>query len=352
MTVHGVAMPGFERVAEAFVDVIEFGGGPAQFTLLHHGQVVVDMWAGVDPDALVHVWSATKPFAALGVLKLIASGRLDLDDLVVDHWSTYGDASTTVRMLLSHQAGRVAWPAGTTVADVIDRVRSTQIIEGMTPEWTPGTAPGEHALTYGHLCAGLVYAVTGESLGALVRREVCEPLGIDMHIGVLSADLARCVDLIGLGHTWAALACSTPEFDRVLSTPPGLLDTEVVNSTAWRQAEVAAVNGHASARGLARFYQLVLDADPRLLPIELIAEALRLQAVGVDRVLKRDVRWGLMGQLYDEPPGSVGMGGIGGTVAFGDPLHGLAFAFVPVRMGGFERADALEMAALASVDPL
>jgi CubicO group peptidase (beta-lactamase class C family) len=349
MTVHGVAMPGFERVAATFIDVVESGGGPAQFCLMQHGRTVVDLWAGVDPDALVHVWSATKPFAALGVLRLVASGRAGIDDRVVDHWPAYGDTTTTVRHVLSHQAGRPAWPPGTTVADVIDRERSLRIIETMQPEWAPGEAVGEHALTYGHLCAGVVHAVTGESLGALLRREVCEPLGIDMHIGVLPADLARCVDLIGLDPAWAALACSTRQFERVLTSPPGLLDTEAVNSVAWRQAEVAAVNGHASARGLAKFYRLILEADPGLLPGALLAEARRPQAVGVDQVLERDVRWGLMGQLYDEPQGSFGMGGIGGTVAFGDPLHGLAFAFVPVRMGGFERAEALERAALAAV---
>jgi CubicO group peptidase (beta-lactamase class C family) len=59
-----------------------------------------------------------------------------------------------------------------------------------------------------------------------------------------------------------------------------------------------------------------------------------------------DVTWGLGFGLLD---GGFGMGGIGGSLGWADPGRGVALAYVTTRMGGFDRAEALERALLSSV---
>lgn len=324
----GVA-PAFAPVADAFAA----HGAGSQLVVVVRDRLAVDLADGVDPDALVHLWSAGKPVAALAVLHLVGQGRLALDDPVVRHWPSYGDEATTVRHLLAHGAGRASFPEGTTVDDLVDEGRARALLQSAPPTWRPGTAVGEHALTYGTLLGGLVRSVDGRSLGTLLREEVLP--GRDVRVGVPDADLARCADLHGLGPSLAASVSSSLVGDR--PWPAGLVDGDVVNSRRWRQAEVAAVNAHASARALAQLYADLLAG--RLPPAPLRAEAVRVQASGVDRVLGRQASWGLGFSVDDA---GWGMGGVGGTSAWADPRSGVAFAFVTTRMGTHERADALE----------
>jgi hypothetical protein len=92
----------------------------------------------------------------------------------------------------------------------------------------------------------------------------------------------------------------------------------VVNGAAWRRAEIPAINGHATARGIARLYGLLADDEPPpagwLISPALLDEALSDQAVGEDVFLRRHARWGLGFQL-DEDGFGHGRGSGGGEPA-------------------------------------
>ena len=71
-----------------------------------------------------------------------------------------------------------------------------------------------------------------------------------------------------------------------------MLDVDVVNSAAYRAAEVPAVNGHGTARAVARFYGGLaaggeLDGVGLLSP-QAVDEALRPHAAGRDELLEDD----------------------------------------------------------------
>ena len=51
------------------------------------------------------------------------------------------------------------------------------------PWWTPGTAHGYHAITYGWLVGELVRRVDGRSIGRFFREEIVHPLALDAFIG-------------------------------------------------------------------------------------------------------------------------------------------------------------------------
>ena len=129
--------------------------------------------------------------------------------------------------------------------------------------------------------------------------------------------------------------------DLVLGNPPGLRDSDVVNTDAWRRAEVPAVNGHMTARGLAGLYADLVSGTSTLLSPGLLAEATTAQASGQDIVLDDDAEWGL-GFGLDET--GYGMGGVGGSAGWADVSHGYAIGFVTRLMGTHERLDRLDTA--------
>jgi CubicO group peptidase (beta-lactamase class C family) len=109
--VHGTVATGFQSVRAAFERCFaEQGETGAAFVALVNGRPVADLWGGEGfaRDALVHVYSVTKPMSAFCVLVLVDRGVLGLDEKMTRYWPEFGQARkehTTVRQALSHQAG-------------------------------------------------------------------------------------------------------------------------------------------------------------------------------------------------------------------------------------------------------
>lgn len=358
--IHGEVAPGYEAVAEAvaglFADGQESGASAAAF---HDGRMVVDLWGGsVGRESLVHVYSVSKPFAAACALWLVDRGVLGLDARVAELWPEYargGKQDTTLRHLLSHQAGLPAWRAPQPLEALIDHERAAELLAAEPAWWPPGTAHGEHALFYGTLLGEIVRRADGRSLGALFRDEFARAWDLDVHIGLTSADEARVAPLADPGGLWpGALLDGRDEAYRLaLDNPPALAHLDVVNSHPWRQAEVPAVNAHATARGIARFYAGLLGGGEldgtRVLSERTVAAMTSPQAAGRDRVLGQDVTWGLGVGLED---GGWGMGGIGGSLGWALPTRGVALGYATTRIGGYERALAFEASLLSAIDAL
>ena len=127
------------------------------------------------------------------------------------------------------------------------------------PAWTPGTQHGESALFYGHLLGEIVRRIDGRSFGTYFREEIAGPFKIDIHIGVDDDIATRIANVEDPGEKWRMqmLEGASDLRRRALGNPVDLLVTDVLNSTRWRKAEIPGVNGHASARGLARLHGIL-----------------------------------------------------------------------------------------------
>jgi CubicO group peptidase (beta-lactamase class C family) len=340
----------FGAVREAFEAVLAPPRGTgAAVAAWCDGAWVVDLWGGVADakgaspwraHSLVQPYSVTKPFAAVCALRLVDRGMLELDAPVQVYWPEFA-APATVRHLLSHQAGIVALDEPVDTDVFYDWDRMCALLAAQQPSWPPGERCGESALFYGHLVGELVRRVDGRSLGEHLREDVCGPAGLEFFVGLRPGELQRAVDLTGFGDAFdRSTAAERPElFRRAMSNPPGSRDPDVVNSARWRAAEIPAINGHGTARGVAGLYAALLEG--RILSSDALREATTAQCRGVDAVFGHEAAWGL-GFALDA--GCFGMGGLGGSYGGCCADGRYAFGFVTGTMGDHQPGLALENA--------
>jgi CubicO group peptidase (beta-lactamase class C family) len=348
MDVEGYVDARFSPVRERFAEVI--GGQPGTgtaFAAWGEDRLVADLWGGwADPGrrrpwterSLVQPYSVSKPFAAVCALRLVEAGRLDLDAPVQRYWPQFR-APATVRHILSHQAGVVALAEPVPTEAFYDWDWLCALLAAQEPSWAPGTAHGESALFYGHLVGELVRRVDGRSIGRFLREEICGPAGLEFAFGLGPEQQARAVDLTGLDDAFRAdnAADRPPLYRLAIANPPGAQDGDVINSAAWRAAEIPAINGHGTARAVAGFYRAL--ASHRLLAPGLLDEATGPQCAGTDQVFGHHNMWGLGFGIDDD---GYGMGGLGGSYGGACTTGGYTIGFVTGSVGSFDRVDALE----------
>jgi CubicO group peptidase (beta-lactamase class C family) len=348
--VSGHVGSGFGEVREVFTEVLARQPGTgAAFAVWRSDEWVVDLWGGwadaehTRPwtrDTLVMPYSVTKPFAALCVLVLADRRVVDLDAPIQTWWPELR-ARTTLRQVLSHRAGLVVLTEPAPEDVFYDWDAMCALLERQEPLWEPGTAQGESALFYGHLLGEVVRRVDGRTLGRFLREEICEPHGLDFHVGLGPAELDRVADLTGFGEELSRSSQGAPElYAAAIGNPPGARDPAVLNSRRWRTAEIPAINGHGTARAVAGMY-VALQQGALLSPPMMAALTTGLPEEPELVVGGGTRSWGL-GVGLD--PDGYGMGGVGGSFGWWSEGGQYACGFVTGHIGGHDRGDLLENA--------
>jgi CubicO group peptidase (beta-lactamase class C family) len=330
----------------------EHGEVGAAVAVTLEGRPVVDLWAGSTDrartrpwrrDTLVNVFSVGKPMAALCLLMLVERGQVDLDAPVAAYWDEFaaaGKAGVTVRMLLAHRAGLPAIRRLLPRLSMYDWPLMTSALAAEKPWWEPGSKHGYHVNTFGFLVGELVRRVSGEAIGAFLKRMISGPLDADFHFGAAAGKHRRVADFLFAEVTSELLDPATPLLvQRTYMNPPGVSGLGTVNTRGWRAAEMPSTNAHATARGVAKIYSALAAGGAldgiRLLAAETLELATSEASCGLDAVLNRPSRFGLGFQLSqpERPlgpnPRSFGHFGAGGSLGFADPDRALAFAYTP-----------------------
>ena len=155
-----------------------------------YGLADVESGRPVTPNTLFQAASISKPVAALAALRLVESGRVDLDGDVNAHltsWRVPGNeftegAPVTLRGLLTHRAGLTVWgfpgygpderaPDGPGVLDGRGNTDPVRVYK----------APGESWRYSGGgytVMQQLVADVHGAPFAAVMREEVLDPIGM------------------------------------------------------------------------------------------------------------------------------------------------------------------------------
>ena len=347
----------FSAVRAAFAaNFAERGEVGAAVTVMVDGEALVELvggWADAGrtrpwmADTMVDFYSVGKAMVALLALQAVDDGRVGLDDPVASIWPEFaagGKATATVRHALCHRAGVPAIRQPLTDDDLWHWDRMTAAVAATDAWWEPGTRHAYHTNTYGHLVGEIVRRTTGQLPGEQLRV-VAEPLGADLWFGVPEAEQVRCAEIIWAGPDLRGAPAQAESSDEAESSeearmvilgyfnPPGYSSIGVVNTPAWRSAQVPSTNGHGTATGVARFYAALLEPGGLLSP-GLLAEATRAQSVGHCPVLGEDVTFGLgfkptvPRRPFGPNPHSFGHFGTGGAVGFADPDAGVAVGYV------------------------
>lgn len=167
-----------------------------------------DTGRAVTADDPVRIASISKLVVALGVMRLVEAGTLDLDTDVSRYlgWSlrnpAFPEIPVTLRKLLSHRSSLTdgvdyAIPLGTALRDVVGDARA----------WDARHAPGGY-FRYTNLnfpvVASVIEATTGERFDRLMQRTVLGPLKLDACFNwttCSAASVARAVVLRDAGGT-------------------------------------------------------------------------------------------------------------------------------------------------------
>jgi CubicO group peptidase (beta-lactamase class C family) len=329
-----------EQVRATLADLIAGGRERGvQVCAYLDGEVLLDEVAGVadhatgrplTADTPIFSFSTGKGLTATAVHVLAERGALDYDLRIADVWPDYarhGKGDTTLRHALTHSAGVPALPADITRAELADWDHMCALLADMTPLWTPGTAYGYHAWTFGYLIGETVRRATGRTLAQVLAEDVAAPLGVtgELFLAVPETDLPR-LAVLEDGNLSAANEAASQflvNFDRI--APPGVRpDVDLGNDPAILRAEIGAV-GTVTARAAARMFAAVIgEVDGmRLVSPERLREVTTLAMTGDDWAIGFPAPRGLGYQLQAD---FFGASGNGGSIAYAFPEIGLAVA--------------------------
>jgi CubicO group peptidase (beta-lactamase class C family) len=162
-------------------------------------------------DDPVRVASISKLYVALGVLRLVEQGKLDLDRDVSDYldWGlrnpSFPDKKITLRLLLSHQSS-VSDEADYLIP--IDQTIRTKMADPKA--WDPLHAPGSGWFHYTNLnfplVASIMEAATGERFDRLIFRLVLKPLRLNACFNWSPCTSAQAKCAVVLYRSWGEVA--------------------------------------------------------------------------------------------------------------------------------------------------
>jgi CubicO group peptidase (beta-lactamase class C family) len=322
----------------------------ASIAVIHHGEVVCDLWGGYcdeamsapwERDTLVNVWSTTKTMTFLVALMLYDRGELDVGDKVSKYWPEFasnGKGEIEVRHLMNHCAGLSGFTDQIQAEDLADWDRCVQDLAAQAPWWDDRSRTGYHALTQGYLIGEVVRRVTGTTIGQFFKSEVADVLGADFFIGLPESEEAR-VSFVIPPPTAEPLPSDHSSIGyRTLTSPR--IDAGVPRHRWWRAAEIPAANGHGNARSVATIQQIIANnghADGHRFFSEKTGDKVfQVQTSSMDQVLDFNVNFGLGYGLAssDVPlgPRACYWGGYGGSIIIMDQDIALTVAYMMNKM--------------------
>src|SRR2546425_1534030 len=343
-------------VQRAIDQMVESGAERGlQVAVYRNGEQIVDAVAGVADPASGRLYTSETPVYCYSVCKAAASTLVHMlaerrafnyDTRVAELWPEFGargKQGVTVRHVLNHTAGVPGIPLTTTIEDLCDWDKMCAAIADSELWWEPGTKIGYHAYTFGYIAGEIIRRVTGKPLSEVLREELSGPLGVDkeLYFGMPLTEQKRLAVLedapMPPGFQMPEMPPDLPMFK---AAPMSLMpDAAFGNRHDTLAADIPA-GGKTSARAISRMYAALLGKldGVQLLTAARLREATTNPFKGVDEVFGMPTAWalgysiGVPGASPDKPQTAFGVGGVGGSFAFGDAATGVACAVTKNRL--------------------
>jgi CubicO group peptidase (beta-lactamase class C family) len=344
----------------------------AAVSIWQNGKSILDLHGGFcdthrqkpwTADTLVLIWSATKGLGSACLLHVLQEHKIDIDRCAAEFWPEFAQAGKdgiTLAQLLSHQAGLCALDRP---VDALNYPAVIEALEKQKPIWSPGSAHGYHARTFGFLLDELVRRITGGPLGNYWRKSFGEALDLDVWIGLPDSEQDRVATMYAAKvgkppepkQFYVDLATPGTLARQTFTSPRGLHAISAMNAPEIRAQPIVSFGGIGSASSLGKFYAVLanngrlqdrpasatLRRGGQVFSHETLALMTTTMTEGLDRVFQIPTALSA-GFMKDAPdttrrifgPSTLAFGhpGAGGSHAFADLENGIAFAYVMNQM--------------------
>jgi len=316
----------------------------AAISVVHKGQVKVDLWGGYKDKARTQLWkkntlvcvmSVTKAIGSLCLLVLADKKLINLDAPVAAYWPEFaqeGKENITVRCVLAQLAGIPVADA----APANSLYKPGVVIEALAaqkPLWKPGTTPCYHSFTHGPFCQKMVELITKKSLGTFLREDLFGPLDIDFFVGLKPSEEQRCAEIDVSENIPSLVGMQTPGTLLARAWKPASITESFFQGDEFRRSEFASGNGHSNATALARLYGILAQHDGGLISNETLEDAIREQWNAIEKMTSRHFRYSTGFMLNNQHfrlgdnPRNFGHPGLGGPLGFADPDAQIGFGY-------------------------
>ena len=342
---------------------VEDGPLPSvQIALAKNGQLALfETYGEADNNNRYITFSCIKPLVASAIWLLMAQGKLDIKQRVghyIEEFASNGKEVITVEQLLCHTSGFPHAPMGP--PDWSSRESRLQKMRTWRLNWDPGSQMEYHATSAHWVLAELIQRVTEIDYRSYIDANIVQPLGLKrLQLGAPPEQQSNITTLRSVGEPPSAQEMEL--LFGVAITLPGMADESLLrfNETDTRALGVPGAGGIANAADIAMFYQHILHNTSGLWDPAILADA-----IGRVRVSAKDPQTGVAASrgLGVVIAGDDGLGarrgmskyasakcfghqGVGGQVAWADPVSGLSFCMLtngldanPIRAARFAAA--------------
>jgi CubicO group peptidase (beta-lactamase class C family) len=316
-----------------------------QIALARNGKLALfETFGAADNTTRYNIFSCIKPVVASAIWRLMGEGLLEVDRPVADYIASFaanGKQAVTVEQVLCHTAGLprapMAAPDWWTTAGRLERMGQWRL------NWAPGSRMEYHPLSAHWVLAQLIECVTGGDYREYIQSRIIEPLGLTrLRLGVPRAEQGDIAMLQQVGEPPAA-----QELKQLFGADiewPNTVDDSLLqfNEPEVRALGVPGGGAVSTAADMALFYQGLMRNPGELWSPQVLADAIgRVRVDFPDPITGAPANRGLgvviagsgkylpyRGMGANVSAQAFGHQGVGGQVAWGDPLSGISFCLL------------------------
>jgi len=323
-------------VARARRDVDDGLLPSCQFAVAHNGELVLDETIGLPAGSRYVTFSVTKAFVGSLAWLLLGEGAIAVDTPVADvvpEFAANGKDEVTVEHLLTHTAGFPRAPMRP--EEGADRAARVERMATWRMDWPAGSQTEYHATSAYWALVEVMDRVSGSDFRVLFDERVARPLGLST-LTLGTTDTTGIAEITTVGDAGDGKTLG----DHVKETEEQFLLR--FNEPAVRSVGVPGAGGVARAADVALFYQSLLHNTGGVWRDEVLTDATsNVRNTLIDPLFKVPANrtLGLVVAGDDDhaivrgfgrgnSPRAFGAQGVGGQIAWADPVSGLSFCYL------------------------